>query len=133
MSRQVIVVSNPPSRRRRACEVAGGSAAECAAVVCCCPCAVINLAVLAIYRVPAGLVRKALHKKKRHRMLRDSKNDVVLLRHQRSSGLAPSFDSLPVSVEPRPVEEKEVWPMEKEMWARFAETGFWRSESQRQP
>ncbi|MED6190018.1 hypothetical protein PIB30_101661, partial [Stylosanthes scabra] len=130
----VIVVRNPPSRRRRVCEVAGESAAGCAAVVCCCPCTVINLAVLAVYKVPVGLVRKALHKKKRQRMLRDSKNDVVLLRHQGSSGMSSSFDSLPVLVEPKLVEEKqEGWPMEKEMWARFAETGFWRSDSQRQP
>lgn len=45
-------------------EVAGGTTAECAAV-CCCPCALVNLAVLALVKLPAGMFQKAMKKMKR--------------------------------------------------------------------
>ena len=47
------------AERRKVGEVAGGAAAECAAVWCCGPCAVVNLVVLAVYRVPAAVCKKA--------------------------------------------------------------------------
>ncbi|CAN1770150.1 hypothetical protein LINPERHAP1_LOCUS11523 [Linum perenne] len=57
--------SIPP---KRIGEVAGGAAAECAAVCCCCPCTLMNIVVMAIYKVPACLCRKA--KKRRQRLRR---------------------------------------------------------------
>ena len=44
--------------------MAGGATADCAAVACCCPCGVLNLTVLAVNKVPAGLCRKALRKQR---------------------------------------------------------------------
>ncbi|KAL3535999.1 hypothetical protein ACH5RR_004460, partial [Cinchona calisaya] len=52
---------------KRVAEVLGGTAAECAAICCCCPCGLVNLLVLAVYKVPAGLCRKALRKKRQRR------------------------------------------------------------------
>lgn len=65
-------------------------------------------------------------------------NDVVLLQSQRSSSVGGNdikIDSLEEHfVKDRAAEEKsEEVALEKEMWARFAGTGFWRSDSQRQP
>ncbi|PWA83441.1 2S globulin, Glycoside hydrolase, catalytic domain-containing protein [Artemisia annua] len=54
----------------RFAEVAGGTTAECAAVCCCFPIGLVNLLVLAVYGVPAGLYRKALKKKRRRKMLK---------------------------------------------------------------
>lgn len=144
MAHQVIVVSKPPAHRRlrRVGEVAGGGAADCAAVCCCCPCAVLNLVVLAVYKVPAGLFRKAMRKRQRRSLAANKKNNVVLLQPQRSSGVDLA-EALPVSAGPKVLEDRleaegaaekpEAVALEKEMWARFAGTGFWRSESQRHP
>ncbi|XP_030444736.1 uncharacterized protein LOC115667274 [Syzygium oleosum] len=58
------------TRRARLAEVAGASAAECAAIWCCCPCAIADFFLLAVYRVPAGLFRRALRKRRRRRLTR---------------------------------------------------------------
>ena len=109
-------------------EVAGGTTAECAAVVCCCPCGLANLLVLAVVRLPAGLCRKALLKKRRQRV------------KKKLLGSRPgSFDDDEDLGLPRIVPE--TWPVkppsvevsekEKEMWGQFHGAGFWRSPSQR--
>ncbi|KAH0886270.1 hypothetical protein HID58_062366, partial [Brassica napus] len=79
--RHVILISeersSPPmttkmskhAERRKVGEVAGGAAAECAAVCCCCPCAVVNLVVLAVYKVPAAVCKKAWKRSKRRRFM----------------------------------------------------------------
>lgn len=143
MTSHLLVRSQPATRnkRRGAGEIAGGGAAECAAVCCCCPCTVLNFVVLAVYTVPVGLFRKAVRRRRR-RLLKESakKNDVGLLQPQRPSSVVGND----LMVDPMPLEEHlgkdragdeklEAVELEKEMWARFAETGFWRSESQRQP
>ncbi|CAN1233866.1 hypothetical protein LINPERPRIM_LOCUS4033 [Linum perenne] len=46
-------------------ELAGGTTAKCAAIACCCPCGLANLLFLTIYKVPVGLCRKALRRKRR--------------------------------------------------------------------
>lgn len=120
-------------------EFCGEKTAECAAICCCCPCGIANLLVLAIYKVPAGLCRRALRQKR--------------LRNLRKKGLLqPSnhrghceFDDTELQI--RPVvclenffpdkdaseeAEKAVVELEKEMWQRFYGTGFWRSPSQRE-
>lgn len=134
---QVVVQSQPAQnhRRRRAGEMAGGGAAECAAVCCCCPCAVLNFLVLAVYKVPAGLLRKAVRRRPR-RLVKNGangkKNDVVLLQPQRSSS-ATGTTMLEEHLAKDSATEKlpEAVALENDMWARFGGTGFWRSESQR--
>lgn len=113
-------------RRDRVAEVAGGATAECAAVACCCPCGLVELLVLAAYKVPAGLCKKALRKQRR--------------RH-RSAGLMQAtrwwtcdvegFQLRPVTDPETVADDSEVIQLEKEMWDRFYNTGFWRSASQR--
>jgi len=135
----------PRGKRRGVGETVGSAAAECAAVCCCCPCTVLNVVVLAVYSVPTALFRKAVHRRRRRLMKnnnvnvkKNNVNDVVLLQSQRSSSVAGNdikIDSLEEHfVKDRAAEEKskEV-ALEKEMWARFAGTGFWRSDSQHQP
>jgi hypothetical protein len=119
-------------------EVAGGTAAGCAAVCCCCPCTVINLLVLAVYKVPVSLCRKA---KKRQRLRRKQKERSLLSRA--SSGLSRDEGW---EKEAREIMEKgkccdqhnhdpngetDAVDLEKEMWDQFYNTGFWRSPSQR--
>lgn len=152
MTNQILIRPQPSQRRKRrgAGEVAGGAAAECTAVCCCCPCAILDLVVLAVYRVPAGLFRKALNRRRRHikkngvsvkkNGVSVNKNDVVLLQPQRSSsGAGNDFRIDSISLQERlekdrsADEKSEEVTLEKEMWARFAGTGFWRSDSQRLP
>ncbi|QCD87965.1 uncharacterized protein LOC114168765 [Vigna unguiculata] len=160
MVHQVVVPPKPVQNRRRrgVGEVAGGGAAECAAVCCCFPCVVVHIALLAVYKVPKRLVLKAA-RKRRHRLLRNNKNhddntndissnalvvnkgnDIMVLHPHRAS----SVDLWSYGVDGTRLEEffrqfpenemdEDEEGFEKEMWARFAGTGFWRSESQRQP
>ncbi|KAK7404886.1 hypothetical protein VNO78_05924 [Psophocarpus tetragonolobus] len=146
MAHQVVFHPQPSHRHRHrgVGEMAGGAAADCAAVCCCVPCTVINLLVLAVYKVPKGLVKKAAHKRRRRlpktNVVGDHRNDIVLLYPQTSSsidvtefvvGSTRLEEFLKKQTENENENENE--GLEKEMWARFAGTGFWRSESQRQP
>lgn len=123
----------------RFAEVAGGTTAECAAVCCCCPCSVINLLVLAMYKVPAGLCRKALRRKRRRRLMKKGLLIQGGSSHQRSSCDGAEFLIHPAvaaaaaeSLMMKPMEtDKDVMELEREMWERFYGTGFWRSPSQR--
>lgn len=128
-------------RKARLAEVAGGTAAECAAVCCCCPCGLVNLLVMAVYKLPAGLCRKALRRKRRRRLMKkqqqskggvgrqcgwdESESDVSIHPIGDSTGVAvvdggSSLES-----------DKDVVALEKEMWRKFYGAGFWRSPSQR--
>ncbi|GAU41664.1 hypothetical protein TSUD_272480 [Trifolium subterraneum] len=143
MSSKVLIPPSPTPRKRRGVgEMAGGAAADCTAVCCCCPCAVLNVVVLAVYSLPAGLFRKAVHRRRRRLMKNGAKikkNDVAFMQSQRSSFVDNDFrvDSLPLDErfkKDRSAEERlEEVALEKELWARFAGTGFWRNDSQRQP
>lgn len=130
---------------KRLAEVAGGTTAECAAVICCFPCTVVNILVLAVYKVPAGLCRKALKKNRRRRLLKkrlliqsngDGDGDV------NGSGRRISFDGKELELEfsLRSADwfsmksisgDDEFVELENEMWKKFYGTGFWRSLSQR--
>ncbi|XAR60224.1 hypothetical protein NMG60_11033498 [Bertholletia excelsa] len=70
MRRQSLLEPSTPMapEKRGPGEVAGGATAECVAVVCCCPCTVVNMVILALYKVPTGLCRKAWKKRKNHRL-----------------------------------------------------------------
>ncbi|KAK7263494.1 hypothetical protein RJT34_31085 [Clitoria ternatea] len=124
MTRQLILTS-PPSRRPRrrgAGEMAGAAAADCAAVCCCAPCAVVDLAVLAVYTVPKGLIVKAVHKRRRRRMLKNNNNnnDLVLLQPQRSSSVVATDIAVGhmFSEEFFAKEKPDEVELENEMWAR---------------
>ncbi|GAB4857189.1 hypothetical protein Ancab_015097 [Ancistrocladus abbreviatus] len=147
--------STSSSGSARIAEVAGGTAAECAAV-CCCPCGLVNLLVLAVYKVPAGLCRKVLRNRRRRRLIKKGPMPLpstpASSRRQRSSGFCgcdePELHIHPMSLEVVPetdaagnellvvarevAMEKELVELEKEMWDRFYSTGFWRSPSQRE-
>ncbi|KAH6762109.1 hypothetical protein C2S52_019542 [Perilla frutescens var. hirtella] len=120
-------------RRIRVAEVAGGATAECAAVCCCCPCGLVNLIVLAVYKVPAGLCRKALRKQRHRRLMKKggmprscSCDEEFFQLHSACSSSDSSlvgFGSLS--------DDSEVIELEKEMFDKFYGAGFWRSPSQK--
>ncbi|KAE8661229.1 hypothetical protein F3Y22_tig00116937pilonHSYRG00248 [Hibiscus syriacus] len=86
-------------------ELCGGTTADVTAVCCCFPCGVANLVVLAVYKVPAGLCRKATE--------------------ETSAEAAQKRDA-----EPSEETDKAAVELENEMWDKFYGTGFWRSPSQ---
>ncbi|XP_058204420.1 uncharacterized protein LOC131318569 [Rhododendron vialii] len=123
-------------------EVAGGTAAECAAVCCCCPCALVDFLVLTVYKLPAGLCRKALKQKRRSRLMKKGLlpqpssrhcgcgcDDTELQIHPVAaiSESMMAADKVLESVQP----DEDVMQLEKEMWERFYGAGFWRSPSQK--
>ncbi|ESW21992.1 hypothetical protein PHAVU_005G117300 [Phaseolus vulgaris] len=137
MARQQKVLrrSPPVARRRergRAGEVAGNATAACAAVCCCVPCSVMDVVVLAAYKVPAGLVRKAMHKRKRRLLQKKNKKTEALLDHGPAdvSGPRPCAEEH-LSKDVAEDKSEATTKLEEEMWAQFNGTGFWRSDSQR--
>ncbi|KAG9135708.1 hypothetical protein Leryth_002436 [Lithospermum erythrorhizon] len=107
----------------RCAEVVGTTSAECAAVCCCCPCAVVNLLILAVYKLPAGIYKKAIRKKRRRRMILNV------------NGLPPSerrwdCGELVAMVDAHH-SDKDILALEEEMWGKFYGSGFFRSPSQR--
>lgn len=113
-------------------EVAGGAAAECAAVWCCGPCAVVNLVVLAVYRVPAAVCKKAWRQAKRQRFMRRRLGSAAAEStvHARLKEEDPTAE---IVFEENVVngELNDVVVLEDEMFERFYGAGFWRSPSQR--
>ncbi|KAG4981119.1 hypothetical protein JHK85_035077 [Glycine max] len=134
---QMVLLRSPPVTRRRGRrgvgEVAGSATAECAAVCCCVPLTVMDMVVLATYKLPACLLKKAMHKRKRRLLQKKKKKTEALLDHgpvtADNAGPGPKLeDHLAKEV----AEEKlEASRLEAEMWAQFNGTGFWRSASQR--
>ncbi|KAK7272271.1 hypothetical protein RJT34_28764 [Clitoria ternatea] len=137
---QNTLLRSPPvtrrPERRRVSEVAGHATADCAAVCCCLPCAAMDMLILAAFKVPAGLVKKAIDKRKRQLRQKKIMSKKEALLDYRSN----SFDNVGFGLGPRPIweeplaEEEMECPhsqLEEEMWAQFNGTGFWRSSSQR--
>ncbi|CAL1372267.1 unnamed protein product [Linum trigynum] len=142
-------------------ELAGGTTAECAAIACCCPCGLANLLFLTIYKVPVGLCRKALRRKRRQHLM---KKGLLLPRARRCQcgcdntevqihpihGDPQSFDlQMMMGMHLEDFDDaddgdvlrklrsgggggEEMMKLEKEMWETFYDTGFWRSPSQRE-
>lgn len=112
-------------------EAVGGTAA----VICCFPCAVINLVVLAVYKVPIGLWKRAWNRKKRkqRRRLLSKKNknsasfDEFDWRLKKNVGLGLILSSDDEEEEER---ENDRLELEEEMYGQFYR-GFWRSPSQK--
>lgn len=109
-------------RRRRIGEVAGGATAECAVMCCCIPVAIINLLILAVYKVPAGLGKKVWRRKKMKKRLLKRK-----LNH-RSDDFGDNFGEffgagrVGSGSDGSGGFEFE----EEEMWGELYGTGFWR-------
>ncbi|OAY40696.1 uncharacterized protein LOC110622480 [Manihot esculenta] len=124
----------------RFAELAGGTTAECASICCCCPYTLVNLVYLTVYKVPAGLCRRALRRKRMKELIKKGLlpvrakrcrcvfDDSDILIHP-STGL---HDLLDVRSDSEAEEEEEaIEKLEKEMWENFYSTGFWRSPSQK--
>ncbi|KAG6770298.1 hypothetical protein POTOM_025976 [Populus tomentosa] len=149
-SSQSLIKSRPPlghanSSSSSSCsgrlgELAGGTTAECAAICCCCPCGLVNLLVLTMYKVPVGICRRALRRKRRKKLIKKG------LLPPRTSSCSSDYDGTELQIHPmacvedslREVdkeaalkEEEAMVKLEKEMWETFCGTGFWRSSSQR--
>ncbi|CAH8356716.1 unnamed protein product [Eruca vesicaria subsp. sativa] len=52
-------------------EFCGGTTASCAAVWCCCPCGIVNLVVLAVYKLPRGICRRAIRSHRRKQLVKN--------------------------------------------------------------
>ncbi|KAA8550121.1 hypothetical protein F0562_001805 [Nyssa sinensis] len=83
---------SPKDDKHRIGEVAGGTAAECAAICCCCPCGLMNLLLLAVYKVPKGLCKKALKKRKRQKVMKKKKLLQQQHHHEQKSGPTHRYD-----------------------------------------
>ncbi|XP_058085468.1 uncharacterized protein LOC131232942 [Magnolia sinica] len=126
--------SSSSTASARFAEVAGGTAAECAAVCCCCPCGLVNLVVLAVVKLPAGLCRKAMLKKNR-------KRKIGLLPQQQQLELSKRFNEMELQ-KLENIVTAETWPdkspsmvvldMEQEVWTQLYGTGFWRNPSEKE-
>ncbi|KAI3417758.1 uncharacterized protein J3R85_014210 [Psidium guajava] len=139
------------ARRARLAEVAGVSSAECVAIWCCCPCAIADFFLLAVYRVPAGLCRRALRKRRRRRLTRQiafttkrgvrggmkgaSGRDVDREGDDGDGANAENAGSAVITLEEllemRAAAAAATGGVEEgaEMWGRFSNMGFWRSSS----
>lgn len=146
--RQPLLQKSNSSRRARTRlgEAVGGTAAVC----CCCPAVVANVMFLAIYKVPATLCRRVIEKNKKLRQkhrrnftpkegLLPTKractcgccDDVSIPVHPTCGGDDVADESCNMVRQEEEEEDKDVVELEKEMWEKFNNTGFWRSPSQR--
>lgn len=160
--RQRVTLKRSDRPSVRFAELAGGKTAECAAICCCCPCGLIGLVILAVVRLPAELCHRALRKrillwrsKKKTKLLGSSSewnsgsssgsgSDKESGRS--SSRIGSAFDEelaefaglgsavVMVVGDSWPVRSPsaEVVQLEKDVWSKFCNSGFWRSLSQRE-
>ncbi|XP_020588875.1 uncharacterized protein LOC110030489 [Phalaenopsis equestris] len=111
---------------KRVAEVAGGTTAGCAVVVCCCPCALVNLLVLTVVKLPAFLFRRAVRKRSRAVIKQKMESNVSGLDISASSAGEANIQwqtKAPVA---------EVLEFENEMLHHFFGNGFWCSPSHRE-
>ncbi|KAI9073010.1 hypothetical protein K1719_044677 [Acacia pycnantha] len=129
-----------PRRRCGAGEVAGGTAAECTAIFCCLPCTVMDMVVLVVYKVPAGLCRKAIHTYKGKPQPRTLKKEEDVLLNERSGAKCRPNSFLGTTLEDHLAAEaekenlkdvSEFGKRDEQNGAPFNVTGFWRSHSQK--
>ncbi|KAG2310113.1 hypothetical protein Bca52824_021670 [Brassica carinata] len=129
-----------------AAEFCGGTAADFAALCCCGPCSVVSLVVLAVYRIPRGLCRRAIRRMRRRRLAKKENGDSKLskvgsskfaVHPVESKDDEEDLDKLAIELkeegeekEEGEGEDEEAVALEKEMWNRFYNSGFWRSLSQ---
>ncbi|KAL5999290.1 hypothetical protein ACLOJK_040741 [Asimina triloba] len=136
-SRRQPLLPKQSSARARLAELAGGTTAECAAICCCCPCGIVNLMVLAVVKLPAGLCRKAIARRKR------KVGGLLPPKQQQQLELVKRYDDMELAELERMVAAEVRWPadkspsvvvveMEEEMWVQLYGTGFWRNLSERE-
>ncbi|KAK4776153.1 hypothetical protein SAY87_024114 [Trapa incisa] len=122
-----------PMLRARLPEAAGKATADCAAVCCCCPCLVADFLVLAVYRFPAGLCRRARRQRRQRRILKQAKGGKCTCGCEveesiKIGDVIMEEEMLEMKLEESPEMEE----LEEEMWKAFYGTGFWRSPSQKE-
>ncbi|GAB2235610.1 hypothetical protein Drorol1_Dr00026040 [Drosera rotundifolia] len=68
---RLLSASAGSSSSQRFAAAAGETTAGCAAICCCCPCGIAKLLVLAVFKFPAEIYRKALksHRRRRRRQI----------------------------------------------------------------
>ncbi|XP_052186265.1 uncharacterized protein LOC127797422 [Diospyros lotus] len=136
MNRKQPLLGERVAERRSMAEVAGGATAGCVAVWCCFPCSVMNLVVMAAYKVPAGLCRKAMQKKRRKRQMKRKKKAMEQQQMPPRLGRFLSFDESEIDWMESEVEDGDeataTANFETEMWSQFSGAGFWRSPSQKE-
>ncbi|XP_039057444.1 uncharacterized protein LOC120200754 [Hibiscus syriacus] len=96
----------------------GGATAECAAICCCCPLTIANFLVLAIYKIPAGLFRRALHRIRQRKLPEKGLNQRSHDGFHNEGFEIPAVDGVEEifgCVET----EKAANELEKEMWQKF--------------
>ncbi|GMJ12003.1 hypothetical protein like AT3G11690 [Hibiscus trionum] len=115
-------------------EFCGGTTAECAAVCCCFPCGIANLLVLVIYKVPAGLCRRAFRMKRRRKQrkkgLFQPRNGFGCEDGELSNRPMVCVEDILLDMKVSEEEDKALFKLEEEMWEKFNGSGFWRSPSQ---
>ncbi|XP_020574303.1 uncharacterized protein LOC110020514 [Phalaenopsis equestris] len=136
-SRKSLILKERPKPGKRLAEVAGGKAAECAAVACCCPCSLVNLLILTVVKIPMGLFRRVMRRRRRKiKRLKKKKSGLLGVDSKASA------QNIKASFSPKAAEPPIPWPakspstevseMEEKMWPEFVGTGFWRSPSQKE-
>ena len=75
------LLSEKRKERRRITEEVSRTTVECDTICCYCPCILVNLVILALYKVPAGLYKKAW---KQHHLMKMKKKAFIL--HNNSEG-----------------------------------------------
>lgn len=120
---------------RRFNEVAGGTTADIAAVACA-PLGIADFLLLAVYKVPTGLCRKAIRQKRRRRLMKKGSIALPLVGHDQmceygySDGMESEFQTEdPVIMAEAMEKDDDMMQLEKEMWDKFHGAGFWRSNS----
>ncbi|KAF5772948.1 hypothetical protein HanXRQr2_Chr13g0583151 [Helianthus annuus] len=113
-----------PCKARRMAEVVGGTTAEVTAVCCCFPCAAVDFTFLTMYKVPAGMCRNAIMRR-RHRprlmMPRNGKERRVKTQLEMHPAVVAALQRFV-----KPEMDKDMLALEDEMWKKFADSGFWR-------
>ncbi|KAI4378628.1 hypothetical protein MLD38_016082 [Melastoma candidum] len=135
--------------KARAVEAAGRATADCAAVWCCCPCGIANVILFAVYRIPAGICRRAIRSRRQRRKGRGMlgkgggcqcdmcEGFSVVGTGGDGGGIVMLGDLLKMKSgygdDGAGVAEgdgnEEVRLLDEEMLKKFNETGFWRSPS----
>ncbi|XP_075498828.1 uncharacterized protein LOC142537152 [Primulina tabacum] len=111
----------------------GETAGDCAAIICCCPCATIHLLILALYRLPTGLCKKAWRRRrKRHRLLKKKKmmNSMEEKENQWKEN-SFGFCTDDCYGDEESIDQSDTVEWDSEIWDHFYAYGFWRSGSQR--
>ncbi|XP_074373618.1 uncharacterized protein LOC141713962 [Apium graveolens] len=129
--------SSPHARHnnRRFNEVVGGTTADIAAVACA-PLGIADLVLLAVYKVPTGLCRKAIRQKRRRRLMKKGSLNLPFVGHDQMcycsycDGMESEFQTEdPVMMAEAMEKDDDLMQLEKEMWDKFHGAGFWRSNS----